>query len=165
MDLKIWTRKLPPVLSRNLPVFLLVFVGILLMLIPSGSKSPQKQVTEERSAASGKISLQDNLCQILSQLQGAGQVQVLLTEQQGQRIQYQYDEDEQEGERHRKTILIQGAGREEAGLIRQVDPPTYQGAIVLCQGADRASIRLDIINAVSSVTGLGSDRITVLKME
>ena len=67
---------------------------------------------------------------------------------------------------HRKsTVLISGDNRAENGLLRQRNPPVYLGAIVLCQGADKASIRLAIVEAVTDATGLGSDRITVLKMK
>ena len=37
------------------------------------------------------------------------------------------------------------------------------GVVVLCEGASKASVRLDIICAVSAYTGFGSDRITILK--
>lgn len=38
------------------------------------------------------------------------------------------------------------------------------GVVVACQGANSASVRLDIIRAVSSYTGFGSDKITILKL-
>ena len=38
------------------------------------------------------------------------------------------------------------------------------GAVIVCQGAEDAKARLDIIRAVYSYTGLSSDKITVLKM-
>lgn len=38
------------------------------------------------------------------------------------------------------------------------------GVVVVCEGAENAKVRLDIIRAVGSYTGFGSDRITVLKM-
>ena len=41
--------------------------------------------------------------------------------------------------------------------------PTYRGALVVCQGGDRADVRLAVIEAVSVLTGLSSDRITVAK--
>ena len=43
--------------------------------------------------------------------------------------------------------------------------PVYKGAVVVCEGADHASVKLNIVQAVSSLTGLGSDKITVLKMK
>ena len=39
------------------------------------------------------------------------------------------------------------------------------GAIIVCQGGDSPTVRLNIVEAVSNVTGIGSDRITVLKMK
>ena len=38
------------------------------------------------------------------------------------------------------------------------------GVVVVCQGAENARVRLDIIQAVSSYTGFTSDKITILKM-
>ena len=38
------------------------------------------------------------------------------------------------------------------------------GVVVVCQGAEKAGVRLDIIRAVSSYTGFTSDKITILKM-
>ena len=39
-----------------------------------------------------------------------------------------------------------------------------KGVVVVCQGADNARVRLEIIKAVGSYTGYSSDKITVLKM-
>ena len=38
------------------------------------------------------------------------------------------------------------------------------GVVVVCDGADKAAVRLDILRAIGSYTGFGADRITVLKM-
>lgn len=38
------------------------------------------------------------------------------------------------------------------------------GVVVVCRGADRADVRLEIIRAVGSYTGYSSDKITILKM-
>ena len=41
----------------------------------------------------------------------------------------------------------------------------YTGAVILCQGADSATVRLQIVEAVSVYTGLSSNKIMVLKMK
>ena len=51
---------------------------------------------------------------------------------------------------------IEGAGNVDALC-------TENGAAVVCDGADNAQVRLAIVRAVSDCTGLGSDKITVLK--
>lgn len=38
------------------------------------------------------------------------------------------------------------------------------GVVVICAGAGNPKVRLDIIRAVTSYTGFGSDKITILKM-
>ena len=38
------------------------------------------------------------------------------------------------------------------------------GVVVVCAGAGSAAVRLDILRAVSSYTGFGSDKITILKL-
>lgn len=39
-----------------------------------------------------------------------------------------------------------------------------KGVVVVCEGADNAKVRLEIICAVTSYTGYSSDKITILKM-
>ena len=92
-------------------------------------------------------------------------MEVLLTESQGPQTVYQLDE-EKSGENLRKnTVLVTGEDRNETGLIRQTSPPVWQGAVIVCQGADDRKVRLAVVEAVKCVTGLGADRISVLKMK
>lgn len=39
------------------------------------------------------------------------------------------------------------------------------GAVVVCQGAGDPRVRLDIVSAVCSYTGLTSDRVTILQLQ
>ena len=149
------------------PLLILV-VGFVLMLLPgrhSGENSVQSQteVTVEQRA-----DITDELTKILSQIDGAGKVHVMLTVSSGETTVYRYDEDISGGESgsiRTETVIVTDSNRAQYGLVERVDPPKYQGAIVVCSGADRATVRLSIIEAVSKVTGLGSDRISVLKMK
>ena len=105
----------------------------------------------------------------MEKISGAGQVSVLLTQAAGEETIYQTDENSSIQENgnsiQRQTVLVSGTGREEIGLVKKVKAPTYLGAVVVCQGADNASVRLAIVEAVRSATGLSSDRISVLKMK
>ena len=64
-----------------------------------------------------------------------------------------------------KTVIVTDSQRCESGLIRQINPAAYKGAIVVCQGADSSAVRLAITQAVAKITGLGTDNICVLKMK
>ena len=64
------------------------------------------------------------------------------------------------------TTVLPGTGSSsEAPVAVQVLGPVYRGAVVVAEGADRAAVRLSLVNAVSSLTGLGADHITVIKMK
>ena len=143
-------------------VLLAALVGILCMTLPEKPKEP---AAEETVQVISEPALEDSLSALLSSVQGAGRVKILLTQQEGAKTLYQNDEVRTEKESRTDTILVTDSSRKESGLIRQIIPPVYRGAVVLCQGADDARIRLQIMEAVKSVTGLTSDRITVLKMK
>ena len=148
-------------------VALIVAVGVILMCLPGGERG-ESEPTEAVIVAE-EPDLEEKLVKILSQIEGAGKVQVLLTEQAGQSVLYQTDQDTDSGSdsltQRSDTVILSGADREEQGLVRQINPPVYQGAVVVCQGADKATVRLAIVEAVSAATGLGADKISVLKMK
>lgn len=145
-------------------VLLVVLAGLFLMALPDGKNA---KAAPEPAAAEMEPSqnLQTNLEEILSQIQGAGRVRVLLTQREGEQTVYQTDEDSTSSGVRSDTVLLNGSDRSQTGLVQQVNPPTYLGAVIVCQGADSASVRLAIVAAVGSVTGLSTDKITVLKMK
>ena len=144
---------------------MIVLLGVVLVCLPSGKKDTQVPTATSTSEETVQSGLEESLAAILSQIKGAGKVEVLLTEAKGAETLYQSDGDTGTDTDRQDTVIISDADRAQSGLVRQVNPPSYQGAIVVCQGADSASVRLAIVEAVSSVTGLGADHITVLKMK
>lgn len=147
-------------------VLLVLFLGIVLMLLPQSKAAEEGDKETPVPETVAEESLQEQLEQLLSIVQGAGKVRVLLTEAAGERVIYQTDgEENTQNTRRTDTVILSDSGRAESGLVQQILPPTYQGAVILCQGADSASVRLALIEAVSNATGLTSDRISVLKMK
>lgn len=150
------------------PVILLC-IGILLMGLPSFSAENKPETQEPAAETVPTLSIQDQLEQILGKIYGAGDVEVMLTISQGEKTLYQTDVvsgmTENSQDTDTDTVIISDGEGAEQGLVQQKVPPVYQGAIILCQGADSPSVRLAITQAVSKVTGLASDRIAVLKMK
>lgn len=148
-------------------VILVLAAGLVLMLLPETTETAPKEASQEESLQAE--SLEESLGHILSSIEGAGKVSVLLTEKQGREVLYQVDEDTVTGEKtqdiRRKTVVTTDTARQETGLIRQVNPPVLQGAVVVCQGADRPKVKLAIMEAVMRATGLPSNCICVLKMK
>ena len=140
------------------------------MLLPVGSRESPAKVQEPSNRQSEETEdLQLRLSNLLSQMAGAGRVKVLLTEATGEQIFYQEDRDTSDSDQSQTTrtdtVIVTDGTHSQEGLIRQVNPPTYLGAVILCQGADQPSVRLAITEAVANATGLGYHKITVLKMK
>lgn len=143
-------------------VLLILIAGLGLMALPTQQKEdiPTTQQSQQH------LALQQELEQILCQIRGAGKVKVLLTESTGVQTVYQTDQDRRGTDSSNiKTVIITDSNRNQSGLIHRVDPPVYLGAVIVCQGGDSAAVKLAIVEAVASVTGLSTDRITVLKMK
>lgn len=168
MDWVTYGSKAMTIMQKYKYVLLVIIAGIVLLRLPDPKKvvqQPNAGIPETGS----ELSVEESLARILGMIEGAGRVEVMLTQVKGEEILYQTDSRQTTGEHTRDiqsdTVLVSGDDRTETGLIRQRNPPVYQGAIILCQGADNAEICLSIVNAVMGVTGLTSDRITVLKMK
>ena len=165
MELTGLTEKVTGFIKQNKFVLLVVALGVFLMLLPERKKDIETVIPAQQENI---LSVEEQLSKILSYVEGAGEVQVLLTQAIGEEILYQTDTDTDtspETEHCRvNTVTVTDSDRTETGLIRQINPPKYLGAIVVCHGADDPSVRLAIVAAVSKVTGLGADKISVLKM-
>ena len=145
---------------------LILAIGLVLMLIPNGS-SQDEYVSPP--VVQTNVSAEDQLESILSQIQGVGKVRVLLTVAQGERTVYVYNEDQSDtldtGSLRREAVVVTGTDRGQTGLVSQVIPPVYLGAVIVCQGGDQAGVQLAVVEAVCEATGLTADKITVLKMK
>lgn len=166
MDWKSVTRKWKPYFEKYKFVLLILAVGIFLMALP---QSQNRQPVEINTTETPQVDTSDKLEEILSQIEGVGKVRVLLTERSGAETVYQTDTDSQiSGETQDlrvQTVVVTGADRAQQGLVKSVVPPVYLGAIIVCQGGDTPVVKLSVVEAVSAVTGIPADRITVLKMK
>lgn len=144
-------------------ILLVLLAGLLLMMLPDSKK--EATVVSPAEAQIPQESLQEQLQEILGRIKGAGKVQVLLTQYRGEETVFQSDTDRTGDALRSETVLLSRSDRSESGLVRQVNPPVYQGALIVCQGGDIPTVKLAIVEAVMSVTGLRSTEITVLKMK
>lgn len=151
---------------------LVALIGAGLLLWPGGRDSPGggpsigQRETEPPD-------LQTQLEEILATVSGVGQVRVLLTvDSDGERQLAQDTELDYSGStaapedysRRSETVLVKGGSGTEPVTVRQTYP-TYRGALVVCQGGDRAEVRLAVTEAVAALTGLTTDRVAVVKWQ
>ena len=154
-------------LEKDKYVLIILAAGLILLLWPTGEK--EKQPESAGSSAPEEFdlaALEEKLSQVLSQVEGAGNVTVALTVKSGTEQVPLTDRSTSVTERgnsvEEKTVVINpGSGQET--VVRVQRGPVFQGAVVVAQGADRAEVKLLLTQAVASLTGLGADRITVCK--
>lgn len=146
-------------------VALILAIGLLLMLLPEKQEEP----VQSQSVTSETVSQEERLEDILSQIQDVGRVRVLLTVARGEQVIYVYDEDSSDTADSqtsgREVVIVTDNERTQTGLISQVLPPVYLGAVIVCQGGDLPAVQLAVVDAVSDATGLTADKISVLKMK
>lgn len=148
---------------------LILLLGIVLLRLPGGASAPESNSGEIEQAAPqtfdfdlGQFTAETET--LLSEIQGAGRVQLLFTLESDGTRDYLMDESraEEDGRLERKTVLASQEGNQvPITAVRRY--PVFRGALVVCQGGDRAEVRLAVKEAVASLTGLGMDHITVLK--
>ena len=167
------TEKIRSLFSRLKYPIAILLVGAALLLLPGRSTAKTEAPSEPTSAADSQEDWEARLADILSEIQGAGKVRVMLTQDQGSQVIYQQDREldtdqddsgKTRRERTETVILSRGSSNQEA-LVTQVVSPRFRGALVVCGGGDDPRVRLAVVQAVCGVTGLGADQVTVLKMK
>lgn len=174
-------ERLPKLLDRfKYPLGILLF-GVALLLWPSrraeepSAPEPIPAVTEEPAQAGEDYCrrMERQLEALLSQVDGAGKVRVLLTLKTGPASDYQTDvneADRPEGEgqarsREEKTVILsRGSAYDELAVVRTAYP-VFQGALIVAEGGADPNVRYQLSAAVAALLDLGADQITVVKMK
>lgn len=147
-------------------VWLVILAGLVLLALPSGKEEEAKEEETPASATQFDLAaMEDRLAQALSRIDGAGEVTVVLTLQDGPRqvLAQNVDRDGEEGREQTETVVLsRGSGSQETVSVQELYP-SYQGALLVCPGGDDPTVRLKLTEATSALTGLGADKISISK--
>lgn len=160
--------KISELIKKHRYALLVLLIGLILMTISFDSEDKKESMGETVGVETDSRDISGQLEQILSMIEGAGEVKVLLTVASGEQTVYQTDVDRTNGESSSEksdTVIVTDGDRAQSGLVQQINPAKYLGAIIVCEGGDKAEVRLAIAEAVARVTGLGTNQISVLKMK
>ena len=167
MDIQVITKKMRDTVFKYKYAAIILVIGICFLLVPQRTKTEQTPALAQTEKT--QTFETDDLVSILQSIEGAGKVKVLLSVDKGEQTVYQMNSDntasaDNSSSRY-EAVIVTDSEKAEVGLITQVNPPQYLGAIVVCQGADSPSVKYAVTQAVAKITGLGADDICVLKME
>ena len=158
-------------LKRYKYVALTAVLGIVLLLLPGGNEKKQEGGAPDAAEDFDRAALQEEMEEILSSLDGVGHLKLMLTVDGGSAYELARDEaqtqkrsGENTGERTQKSeTVVLGSGVSAGVVVTRSRFPAFIGALVVCEGGDRAEVRLRVTQAVAALTGLSSERITVVK--
>ncbi|SHI08255.1 stage III sporulation protein AG [Sporobacter termitidis DSM 10068] len=171
---KIWE-----IVKKNKFVMIVLAVGLVLILWPTGGQASKKDTGTLSKQTTADFSLSEQESRIaaaLSEIQGAGKVTVVLALKTGTEQVLARDETEssttngkgdstETSSEHSSTnVIIASGSSTESPVTLKYIYPEYRGALVVAEGADSAAVKLQLVNAVSGLTGLGADKIVVTKM-
>ena len=164
-------KKMMSVLEKYKFILLVLLAGLLLLLLPF-PEGTREECDIEVSRESTQIGfslpeLEEKLEKTLSKIDGAGEVTVALTLRTGTRQVLAQDtavsdRDGDSSEERTTVVVSSGSGREETVSLQQM-APQFQGAVVVCPGGDDPTVQLRLAEAVSDLTGLGADKISICK--
>lgn len=165
--------------GKNLKIIVLVIIFIVALIVflkLSGEKSSSKT----SSASSNQVyltsleysqALEQKLESVLSQVKGAGQVKVMISLDGSPELKYAMDSDTKVSNSTNgsttstssESPILVGKNGSTSPLILTEILPKVKGVIVVSSGANDISIKLDILNSVSTLLGISTDKINVLK--
>ena len=155
-------------------LLLVICCGVILMLLPRGGRTAEQTSVENPAAAEFSLEEEERrMEQALSLIRGVGRVRVVLTLKSTMETVYQSDlrSDESKGETNERregesdTVIVSAGSGIQQPVARKHLYPVYQGALVVCDGGDSAEVKLCVVNAMSALTGLAANRITVVRYE
>ncbi len=153
-------------LEKYRTVLIVLTVGVALMLLPAGNTESVQESVRQEIQSEEPFELEEfeqRLARTLSRVEGAGETTVMLTLKSSSR-QVLAQNLEQTGERTISTAVTVGrAGSDQMVVPLQTVAPQFQGALVVCAGGDDPQVRLKLVAAVTALTGLGSNHISICK--
>ncbi len=170
-------------------LFVVFLVGILLITVMSNFSvteekedtttyvtKPEEQVSRDTYAKE----LEDRLSNILSKVDGAGEVSVMVTiSTNGELvlsnlIDEEYDSEEETDEdgvvkkilstsKKQEPVLITESSGKDIPLVIKEKSPEIEGVIIVAEGGDNVYIKDGLIKSVTSALGIPSHKVQVLK--
>ncbi len=159
---------------------ILFVIGILLVIIsmPTTSTETEDEIdegvetaivgneitVEENSNSDYKTQMEEQLTQLLSQVEGVGEVHVMITLKTTTERVVEKDVTTQENSTEESTIYVEGEEGQEP-YVAWEEYPTIEGVVVTATGGDNSIIVQNITEAVQALFDVDTHKIKVMKMK
>lgn len=151
--------------SPKIAVYLSVAAACVLLLLfmktPKPESAPEPESAVIMPAKDRAEELEDELEEIITKIRGVGKVSVMVTVSGTEEKEYISDISERDGASETKTVI---AGSKEA-LLKAEKYPEVRGVLVVCSGGDKPQIQEKVVNAVSTVLDIPTNKVFVTNAE
>lgn len=162
-------EKLKALLQKYKYILAVVGVGIFFLLLPSGTQESKTVDTEPFSY--DRVALQTEMEQVLSHIEGVGRLRLMLTVDateekelaQNGKVREDRGEEGVAKEEESTVVTVHTGSNLEEVVVKRSLFPNYVGALVVCEGGGSAAVRLRVMEAVHALTGLSTEKISVIK--
>lgn len=159
--------------KKTLLIIIIGVVGIIFLVISNYSATANIDSNEDNISAMSTQTftadeieqrLEEKLINMISSVKGAGNVQVMVTVASAGEYVYaenkQYDSDTDSSSSDTEIVIFE-QNDTETGLVISIKSPDVLGVAVLCEGGGSSVVRSEITDLVTSLFGIGSDRVYV----
>ena len=145
-------------------VWVLLGLGALLLLLLPDRMGKETEAGKEDTFSFSLETEEKRMEAALSRISGVGKVTVVLTLDSSEEREYARNTEQdrqQETDRDRNEERSQVAQVGDGALTVRIAYPRYRGALIVTEGGG-SEVRLAVTQAVAALTGLSTDRITVV---
>lgn len=169
-------------------VFLIILLVILLISVNYIFKTDEKKVSSSNSTTpndninnnervnissnttlnSTQISLEEKLSNILSQVNGLGDVSVLLTYSSDSKknVVYNTKEETSDGKTiEERSVAYNEDGSQKTAIVESLEMPKVEGAIIVAKGASSTEMKSKLASTISNVTGIPVYKVQVFEKQ
>jgi len=162
---------------ENKKLMLIVSLGVIGIILISFSEfktKATKPVVENENEEKETVNtdyaknLEERLTVLISSIENAGQVEVMITLKSTDESVYAVNENIKNDDRsnnYSSNYVIIDNKSEKEGIKLKVLEPEIRGVAVVCTGGDNPEVVSQITDTVSTVLGIGSNKVSVAKMK
>ena len=171
-------EKLIDAFNKDKKVFIFVLAGILgvlLILISEINFEPEENIAEinENQVEAYEYCdyLEKKIEEIVSSIDGAGKVKVMITLSESVEYVYAQNQDDtkkinenSENSDNKSDFVIIENEDNDSGLLIKTYEPKIRGVAIVCSGGDNANVQQQIYSTVSAVLNVSTARISISKL-
>ncbi len=149
-------RRILPEVRKMWLIPVMILLGVVLMAVQF--KSPEAVPAAATVSDEQYVSDTENrIEQMLKSIDGAGECQVTIILKSGSKKEYVREEG--------SVLVISDNNGNQSAVVAKEVAPEIAGVTVLCTGAEKIEVQKDVIHSVSTVLGIGSNKVCVIQLD